>query len=346
VGGIGVGGVANQGGEITFLELVFLLAPFQPCEIQDVIDEPSEAGGFGGDDGQVRTLFGRVGDPPLGQQFGEHADRRERGLQLVRDVADEVGLLAGQSELAVQVADDEPASDPDRQHQGGDEQAQGELYGVGGPGDLCGVKQVHSEFPMGRNLADFRRDKGAFPIGAELRMRQGHWLGCVVQQRQADFLLKRGLDLLDEGPQGLFEARQVELGAEDELGVGGRLRYGRHALAHDLGGWHNGAIPEQDVEFIIHEPGQCALGGVTNELAEFGFGREVFRELLLGILVRPRGFLGGHELLLLRNDRACLIFGQAVTPGEVRPGIGGERCLAVGRGIVDAGVVDVGVGGG
>ena len=126
----GLRGAADHPGQVARLEVVFLLAAFHAREIQHVVDEPGEPRGLGGDDVQVGTLLGRVGHAALGEQFGEHADGRERRLQFVRDVADEIGFLPRQFQFGIQAADDEPASDADGEHQHGDEQAEREFGGV------------------------------------------------------------------------------------------------------------------------------------------------------------------------------------------------------------------------
>ena len=58
-----------------------------------------EAGGFGGDDVEIGTLFGGIVDAAFGEQFGEHADRGERSFQFVRDIADEIGFLARERQV-------------------------------------------------------------------------------------------------------------------------------------------------------------------------------------------------------------------------------------------------------
>ena len=63
----------------------------------------------------------------FGQHFGEHPDGSKRGLQFVRDVADEVGLLAREPELAVEIGHDEPASHRNGENEQGDEETEGQL---------------------------------------------------------------------------------------------------------------------------------------------------------------------------------------------------------------------------
>ena len=120
--------------------------------------------GLGGDDVQIGALLGGVGHAPLGEQFGKHADGRERRLQFVRDVADEIGFLPRQFQFGVQAADDEPASDADGQHQHGDEQAERQFGGVRRLGELRGIDEIRGHLPMRQRLADFRGDERAFPV--------------------------------------------------------------------------------------------------------------------------------------------------------------------------------------
>src|SRR6185312_12258686 len=100
---VGFGSFADDVHEIGIAEIIFLFAAFQAGEIEDVVDEAREAGGFGGDDLQIGALFGGVGDAIFRQQFGEHADGSERRFQFVRNVADEIGFLAGERELTIEI---------------------------------------------------------------------------------------------------------------------------------------------------------------------------------------------------------------------------------------------------
>ena len=69
---------ANHRGQIARLEIVFLFAALHAGEIEDVVDEPREPSGLGGDDVQIRALLGGVGDALFGEQFGKHTDRSQR----------------------------------------------------------------------------------------------------------------------------------------------------------------------------------------------------------------------------------------------------------------------------
>ena len=127
---IGPGRLANDVYEVSVVNVVFLLATFHAGKVEDVVDEPGQTSGFGGDDMEVRTLLIRVRDALVGEQFGEHADGSQGRFELVRDVAHEISFLAGQRELAVEVGDNKPASDADGQHQRGDEQAERQVGGT------------------------------------------------------------------------------------------------------------------------------------------------------------------------------------------------------------------------
>ena len=48
---------------------------------------------------QIGTLLGRIAHPALGEQFGEHPDGRQRRLQFMRHVADEISFLPRQFEF-------------------------------------------------------------------------------------------------------------------------------------------------------------------------------------------------------------------------------------------------------
>ena len=111
--------------KVACLEMVFLFAALDAGEIEDVVDETGEAGGFGGDDAEIGTLFDWIVDAAFGEQFREHADRGERSFQFVRDVADEIGFLPREGQLTIQVGDDEPAADADGEHEQRDDERRG-----------------------------------------------------------------------------------------------------------------------------------------------------------------------------------------------------------------------------
>ena len=98
------GGIADDLDQVASPEVVFLLASFHSGEVEHVIDEPSEARSFGGDDIEIRTLLGRIDDAAFGEQFGEHADRSQRSLEFVGNVADKIGFLPGRVQLPVEIA--------------------------------------------------------------------------------------------------------------------------------------------------------------------------------------------------------------------------------------------------
>ena len=158
---------ANHRGQIARLEVVFLLAALHAREIEDVVDEPREPPGLGGDDLQIRALLRGVGNAAFGEQFGKHADGRERRLQFVRDIADEIGLLPGELQFRVQAPDDEPAADADGEHEHRNEQAEREPRGARRFRELRRINQIRRDLPMRQRIADFGGDKRAFPIGLE-----------------------------------------------------------------------------------------------------------------------------------------------------------------------------------
>ena len=129
-----------------------------------------------------------VGDAAFGEQFGKHADGRERRFQFVRDVADEIGFLPRELQFGVQTADDEPASDADGQHQHGDEQAEREPGRVRGLSELCGIDEIRGDLPMRQRIADFRGDERAFPIRLKFFPRKHDGFGVVVEQRDTNLI--------------------------------------------------------------------------------------------------------------------------------------------------------------
>ena len=56
-------------GQVALCEIVFLFAPFNAREVQHVIDQAREAGGFGGNNIEIRALFFLVEDAAVGEQF-------------------------------------------------------------------------------------------------------------------------------------------------------------------------------------------------------------------------------------------------------------------------------------
>src|SRR5207248_10219233 len=111
----------NQLTEITWRESILLLSSLNSGEIQHVVNEPCEPSRFGGDNSQVLTPALFVVEPSFGEQFGKHADRRQRCFQFMRNIAHEIRFLARQRELALQVRHYKPASDADGKDQNRDQ---------------------------------------------------------------------------------------------------------------------------------------------------------------------------------------------------------------------------------
>ena len=124
---VGFGCLARDGGNVACLEVVFLLATFDASEIKDVVDQPGQTRRLRRDDGEIRALFGAVRDSALSQQFREHTNGSQRRLQLMRNVANEIGFLPRQRELAIQIGDNQPAPDADGGHQHGNEKPERQL---------------------------------------------------------------------------------------------------------------------------------------------------------------------------------------------------------------------------
>src|SRR5262249_15408328 len=79
-------------GEIPDLEIVGDLAALDLGEVEDVVDEVRQALALARDDlGVLPRRLGALGAAG-GEQLAEHADERQRRLELVRDVGDEVAL--------------------------------------------------------------------------------------------------------------------------------------------------------------------------------------------------------------------------------------------------------------
>src|SRR5262249_2931983 len=120
--------------------MVLLFATLDAGEIEHVVNEAAETSGFSGDDAEIRALLDRVIHAPLGEQFREHANRSERGFQFVGNVADEIGFLASESQLTVEIANNKPATDSNRQYKQSNYCAQRQLESVSRARQFCRVK--------------------------------------------------------------------------------------------------------------------------------------------------------------------------------------------------------------
>src|SRR6266702_7936551 len=157
------------------------------------------------------------------------------GVFNLRNVADEIGFLARQAQLTLEVGYNQPTADTDSQHKDRDEQADGPFDGVRRPTERQRIEQIDRCFPMRQGLPNLGRDKGPLPIGLEALSRTGNRFGFVVKDSDTDFVAESGFELLHQSLQGRIEPRQSKLSAEDQAPFA------------------CGAIPKEDVEFVFDE---------------------------------------------------------------------------------------------
>ena len=153
---------------------------FEAGEIEDIVDEAGEAFAFPRDDAEVAGTFFGVADAVVGEEFGEHADRGERGFELVGNVRDEIGFLAREVELAPGVGRDEIRAGKNRRKRDGNQQGERGGDHAGGLGQLTGIREIEGNLPVGQNLADFGRDKGTLPVALCPARCRRHRAGAVV----------------------------------------------------------------------------------------------------------------------------------------------------------------------
>jgi hypothetical protein len=104
--------------EVAVLELETPLAALEGREVEHVLDQAREALGLAANDLEVLLLFLGVADTLGEQHLAEHANHRQRRLELVRDVGDEVVFERGDATLLggrVQDETDREEDDRDRQ---------------------------------------------------------------------------------------------------------------------------------------------------------------------------------------------------------------------------------------
>ena len=104
-GGVALGAhFLEQRGEVDALQIEAAAAALEAAEVEEVGDEAVEAVGFGEDGAHRLVAAGTVGEAALGEQLGAEADAGEWGLELVRDVVDEVRLAKGVEAFAARGA--------------------------------------------------------------------------------------------------------------------------------------------------------------------------------------------------------------------------------------------------
>ena len=111
--------------QLHILRVVLFFVDFQFAEIEHIGDQPAQPLAFGQDDLQVMRLFRRR--QPVAvvvQHFGVNPDAGQRRLQLMGNVGDETGLLAGQLQLAADQVNQQAAAGDDDQQQAGQLQQQ------------------------------------------------------------------------------------------------------------------------------------------------------------------------------------------------------------------------------
>ena len=297
-------GPGQDGVHIERAKIVALLLSFEPGEIEHVVDQPGEPLGFGDDDPQVLGAFFRGRVPAL-HHFGKHADRRQRGLELMRDIGNEIGFLLGERKLAARIREDGPAAKGDRRQGSRDQKQERAANPARIFLQLFRTIQIEPGFPVRQRFANFGSDKWPAPIAARLvRWLGGNRLGLVVQER--DDVIGRGVVRQGIAPE------IVQGVCADDTSKNHSGRFGR-------------AQPKENLEPVLHETRDDAfrpIGGQGPEVCRRRDelrhrGHILFQDLLrgdiphLGLLVfilhgrrwragRRNGRLSGVHRRLLR----------------------------------------------
>ena len=111
-------------------ELVDAHAALDLGEVEHVVDQPAEPHALAPDDlGVLVGLLGALG-PALGEHLAEHRDDRQRGLELVRDIGDELALELVEPALAADRDDEERHRREDHGDRNTDQQRVDELSAI------------------------------------------------------------------------------------------------------------------------------------------------------------------------------------------------------------------------
>src|SRR5258706_5839652 len=104
------------------------------------------------------------------------------------------------------------------------------------------------------------------PIPLKTCVRQGGRSGGIIEHSNGDVVTQGRLQLVNDGFEALLELRQGQLGAENQVGVA------------------PGAIPKQNIEFVVQETRERAFAFLADKLPELRLrGSEL--GILLGRIV-------------------------------------------------------------
>jgi hypothetical protein len=123
------------------LEVVGFLSALDAGEVQDVVQQPCQALAFADDGVEKAGLLNIIAFSHL-QQFGEHANRSQRRLQLVRDAGDKLRSQIRKPRFAAHIPPEEISSDEGEHGNKANENPQR---------DRCGLRLVPSSaIPSGK----------------------------------------------------------------------------------------------------------------------------------------------------------------------------------------------------
>src|SRR5436309_12262830 len=132
----------------------------------------------------------------------------------MRNIADEVGLLPSQAELALDIGDNEGPSLAYGQHQEPNEQRESEFKRLSAARQPGRIVQIDSDCPVRQNLADFLRDKG----WSASRALTGYRFAGIIEQGHTALALQR-LRRGEQAAQAVDHTIQIQLSAENHFCV-------------------------------------------------------------------------------------------------------------------------------
>ena len=243
--------------QIERLQIEPLLLAAHFCKIEHVVDQPREAFRLDGDDAQILVLLFR-GLRAVVHQLREHADARERRLQLVRHIRDEVRLLLRERELPARIRDDEPSAECDERHRARDGECERAPQAARTFRQRRRAREVERRLPMRQRLADFTRDEGPLPVARGCIRGLGRdGLAPIVEQREDKFRLRLerparrcGMPLKHVFPK-VGNMRGLDEASEDHL-----RRFGR-------------THPIDQVQLVLHETRDQPFVALLGEAAKF-----------------------------------------------------------------------------
>jgi hypothetical protein len=207
----------------------------------------------------------------------------------VGDVADEVGFLSRKLQLTIQIADNQPAAGANGDEQQCNQKPKSQFDCSSRFRKASGIEQISGDFPVRQSFTDLRRNKRMFPAGAKCGLRQCNRLCGIVENREAELRSKFAIKIKHERVKFSNEMSNIQLRTEDVT------RFSRRA------------VPEENVQLIVNEPGKCSFRGLADQLLELGFSGSHFGNLLWccgGTCVKLVNFFQffGRLNLLLRID--------------------------------------------